>query len=72
MSGVQELQKIECFAGSDFSQQNPVSDANTLVIGILRDALRFDSLGVKPQAVILDFRGREPSPEALLRHNGLA
>jgi oligopeptidase A len=25
-----------------------------------------------PMEVFKDFRGREPSPEALLRHNGLA
>jgi len=28
--------------------------------------------GVDPMTVFKDFRGREPSPEALLRHNGLA
>ena len=28
--------------------------------------------GVPPMDVFKRFRGREPSPEALLRHNGLA
>lgn len=28
--------------------------------------------GVAPMDVFTQFRGREPSPEALLRHNGLA
>lgn len=28
--------------------------------------------GVPPMEVFKEFRGREPSPEALLRHNGLA
>ncbi len=28
--------------------------------------------GIEPMAVFKEFRGREPSPEALLRHNGLA
>jgi oligopeptidase A len=28
--------------------------------------------GVPPMEVFTAFRGREPSPEALLRHNGLA
>lgn len=27
--------------------------------------------GVPPMEVFKEFRGREPSPEALLRHNGL-
>ena len=28
--------------------------------------------GVPPMEVFTQFRGREPNPEALLRHNGLA
>jgi oligopeptidase A len=28
--------------------------------------------GVPPMDVFKEFRGREPNPEALLRHNGLA
>ena len=28
--------------------------------------------GVPPMEVFKEFRGREPNPEALLRHNGLA
>jgi oligopeptidase A len=39
---------------------------------LFRDTVLSLGGGVAPMDVFKQFRGREPNPEALLRHNGLA
>ena len=50
---------IDLYRDASFVEKSCKSDANTLVIGILLDALCFDGLGVKTQSIILNFRGRD-------------
>ena len=39
---------------------------------LFRDTVLSLGSGIAPSEVFRMFRGRDPSPEALLRHNGLA
>src|ERR1700721_1632275 len=50
---------IYLYRDASLGEKRGEGDANAFVIGILLDALRFDGLGVKTQAVTLNFRGRD-------------
>ena len=65
------LQPADAF--SAFEEVGLENEDDVRKVGMkFRDTVLSLGGGVPPMEVFKQFRGREPSPDALLRHNGLA